>query len=65
MHGSVPVFLNFIQQIISESDDRTIKIKKGKIKPKKREKKYAELDDKIMNTLNEYEVIIGLYHFDF
>jgi hypothetical protein len=41
---------------MSETDDRIIKLKSGKVKPRKRERIYEELDEKIMNTLNEYEV---------
>lgn len=50
--------LRYFQKIISENDDKIIKLENGKILPKARDKKYAELDDKIEASLNEYEVFL-------
>lgn len=48
--------LRYFQRVTSENDDRIIKLENGKIMPRERERKYAELDANIESTLTEYEV---------
>lgn len=41
-----------------ESDQRIIKLEKGKEKPRKRDKHYETLDNQIDEALVEYEVTV-------
>lgn len=55
--GNVDTFLSFFQTIMQESDDRVAKIKTEKLQPRRRDRKYQNLDDRIIMALDEYEVI--------
>ena len=56
-HGSVNNALTFFQQIMAENDLRIHKILNGIEKPRPRDKIYQCLDDKIINALNDYDVV--------
>ena len=45
-----------MQTIVSENDDRIVKLSTGKIAPRKRDKKYEDLDNKLIEIIDEYEV---------
>lgn len=57
-HASLANVLNYFQQIFAESDERVIKILARKIKPRARSKLYEDIDNKIQNTLTEYENMV-------
>lgn len=54
--ASLVTFLSFFQTIMAESDDRITKILGGKMLPRGRDPKYEQLDNRIIQTLDEYEV---------
>lgn len=55
-NAALPSVLNFFQMLFAESDERVVKILNGKLKPRPRDKIYESVDNKIQNSLNEYDV---------
>lgn len=55
-HASLQNTLSYFQTLFVESDERVVKILRGKIKPRPRDAKYNEIDTKIQNAITEYEV---------
>lgn len=57
-HANIRTLLTFFQITMFESDQRIIKLEKGKEKPRKRDKHYETLDNQIDEALVEYEVTV-------
>lgn len=57
-HGSVNVFVNFLQQITYDSDDRIRKLRNRQEKPAHRKKEYVEMDEKMERYLTEFDVFM-------